>query len=462
MKSGALGGSILIMGFLIALSLDSCGSGSNDRVWHRRGTVLDVNGRIVAMQGGLAATIFTVYASGGLPAGLVPGVEASAEGRFDNGLLRADRIQVVGGTPWPAPSTPAQPLGRIDHIIMVIQENHSFDSYFGTFPAADGFPPGFKEPLSPGGRPEVAPFHFASPMRRDLGHSRETARAAVNGGAMDGFIAAEGSRLTMGYYDESDIPNYWAYARRFTLLDRFFSSFMGPSLPNHIYAVAARSGGISANRLLPPAGGLDFPQIASSLQDHGISWKYYVGQRWTRRFGAWNPLPGFRAFMGSGELMSHLVESRRFFRDLRDGTLPSVCWILPNDSDSEHPPGGVGLGMWYVTDLVNALMKSPYWANSALLLTWDEYGGFFDHVPPPAVDDDGYGIRVPALLISPYAKAGAVDHSTFDITSALKLIEVRFGLPALSTRDAAANDLGRSLDVGQTPLSPFVIGEPLR
>jgi len=421
------------------------------------GTVLDVTGHMIAVHEASSRTIRTLCVAGEVPKHVQPGIVLAAAGELQGGLVYARELRVVENSPWPEPTTPQQPTGRIDHIIFLIQENHTFDSYFGTYPRANGFP---KRLRAPGGHPTIAPFHFTAPLNHDIGHSYEAVRAAMNGGKMDRFAVVHG-RDTMGYYDRSDLPNYWAYADRFTLCDRFFSSLAGPSLPNHLYTVAAQSGGVTGNLERPPEGGFNFPTLAELLGDSDISWKYYEGMK-PEAFDIWSPLRGFRTFMGSGRLMSQLVPSEEYFRDLREGRLPAVAWIVPNVAESEHPPHDVQFGMWYVTALVNALMKSPYWANTALVITWDDYGGFYDHVPPPQVDEYGYGPRVPTLVISPYARAGHVDHHQYDFTSVLRFIEDRFGLQPLTSRDRRANSLALSLRLRERPLPPMLIEAPLR
>jgi phospholipase C len=426
------------------------------------GTVLDVTGHLIAVQADTVGAIRTVYMSGGVPGAVAPGVRVIARGTVQAGLIRTPRIRVIGGTAWPAPTTPNQPPGRIDHILFLIQENHSFDNYFGTYPNADGPPAGIELPLAPGGTPTVSPFHFTFELTHDIDHSWPAAHRAMNGGKMDGFIAAERTLDTMGYYDRSDLPNYWAYADNFTLADRFFSSLAGPSLPNHLYTVAAQSGGLVNNLLAPPEGGFNFPTMAELLGKSNITWKYYDGSKASGAFGLWNPLPGFRTFMNSQELMSHLVSNVEYFQDLRTGALPAVAWIIPNAPESEHPIANLQVGMWYVTDVVNALMKSPYWSNTALVITWDDYGGFYDHVPPPPVDAYGYGPRVPTLVLSPYSRRGNIDHTQYDFTSVLRFIEDRFQLDPLTARDRNANSLGQSLDLAREPRRPFLISDPLR
>ena len=155
--------------------------------------------------------------------------------------------------------------------------------------------------------------------------------------------------------------------------------------------------------------------------------------------------------------MSHLVSLSQFEQDLKDNRLPEVCWIVPTFLDSEHPPADSARGMWHVTNLINAVMQSSAWNDCAIIVTWDDFGGFYDHVPPPQIDKYGYGPRVPALVISPWSRPGAVIHTNYDFTSPLKLIETRFGLPSLATRDRAASDMEDCFDFAQKPLAPRII-----
>lgn len=418
-----------------------------------KGTVVDITGNLLAVQEEGSGTVFCVRVVAEDAGRLRPGMTVRASGDFVRGILQARDVNATGGLPWPAPSAPAVPPGRIEHFILLMQENHSFDNYFGTYPGTDGFQKG----LAVEG---VAPFHLPSPISRNMPHSLAAARAAVNGGGMDRFVSAEGSRDTMGYYDETDIPNYWAYARRFALADRFFCSFMGPSLPNHLYSVAASSGGVTSNIGDPPGKGFDFLSLPDRLQAAGISWKSYAGGMDPYGFSALNPLAGFRTIRDDPARSKHLMTTMSLFRDLRDGRLPSVAWVFPSGEESEHPLTDIQVGMWYVTAVVNALMKSPYWLSTVLVVTWDEYGGFFDHVSPPRVDDAGYGPRVPALIISPYSRAGFIDHTSYDFTSVLRSIEDAFGIAPLTSRDERAVSIAAGLEPAQPPLPPFMISEP--
>jgi phospholipase C len=272
-------------------------------------------------------------------------------------------------------------------------------------------------------------------------------------------------RNTLSYYDWHEIPNYWEYARRFTLCDNFFSALAGPSEPNHLYTVAAQSGGLVNNP--PPSlarqpGVYTFPTLAELLERSRVSWNYYDEKPNPHQHSLWNPMPGFRQFQENPRLMAHLVSLSQFYTDVRDGHLPEVSWIVPTAPDSEHPPADSARGMWHVTGLVNAVMQSRYWNDTAIIVTWDDYGGFYDHVPPPQVDRYGFGPRVPALVISAYSRPGFICHTHFDFTSPLKLIERRFGLPPLTGRDRAANDMLDCFDFRQGPLPPDVITKETR
>lgn len=378
-------------------------------------------------------------------------------------------------------------IDKIQHVIWIIQENHSFDNYFGTFPGANGIPPQTLLPRLPGGRPAVKPFHMpkGEPLV-DLAHSWESAHACYDNGRMDGFVWAEGTPYTMGYYDSTDIPNYWAYAYHFTLCDRYFSSEMSGSSPNHVYTVAAQSRELNnigslkyLEKRMDNDDGFDFGSIVKRFTGKGITWRYYVETQPLppdaaeinaslsnlaypnpRTFTLWNPMPGFKAIRDNPKMMDHLVSENEFYKSLEDGTLPQVSWLIPDFQDSEHPPESIHQGMWYVTRLINAVMRSPYWKNSVIFLCWDDYGGFYDHVVPPEVDAYGYGPRVPMIVISPYAKLHYISHVTYDLTSVLKFIEDRWHLKNLTARDGRANGMLSCFDFNAAPAAPMIISVP--
>ncbi|MFZ0505816.1 MAG: alkaline phosphatase family protein, partial [Chthoniobacterales bacterium] len=232
-----------------------------------------------------------------------------------------------------------------------------------------------------------------------------------------------------------------------------------PSTPNHLYIVAAQCGGLVSNLPTTEEAIYSFPSIVELLGNANISWTYYVDGDPTLET-KWNPFPGFVNYAGGTSVLSHLAMTTQFFQDLQGGTLPQACWLIPSLEESEHPPSNVQTGMWYVTNLINAVMQSQYWNSCAIILLWDDSGGFFDHVPPTQVDKYGYGFRVPALVISPYSVSGVVVHTTYDLTSPLKLVEATFGLRSLTQRDREANDMLDCFNFSQTPLPPVVIPTP--
>ncbi|MFI5384589.1 MAG: phospholipase C [Fimbriimonadales bacterium] len=412
------------------------------------------------------------------------------------------------------------------HFVYIIQENITFDHYFGTYPGANGIPAGVKLPAHPGGPPVFEPYHLSkTSIPHDLNHSWQAAKTAMDEGKMDGFLWAEwpaalsyywhgvvpqidpddihpvttpvlannrrpGQRgggavqngqfqrgpktrtkppvgpapdwvkYTLSYYDYHEIPNYWEYARRFTLCDAFFSSLPGPSEPNHLYTIAAQSGGLVNNpgpRLAGQEDVYTFPTMADLFEKSKVSWKYYDEKKNPHKHSLWNPFPGFKEFKDNPKLMDHLVQLDQFYADVKKGDLPQVSWIVPTGPDSEHPPADSARGMWHVTDLVNAIMKSRLWKDTVIIVTWDDFGGFYDHVYPPNVDQYGYGPRVPALVISPYSRAGAIIHTAYDFTSPLKLIEECFALPSLTARDRQASPMLDCFDFRQRPLDPIQI-----
>jgi phospholipase C len=355
-------------------------------------------------------------------------------------------------------------MAKINHIIVIMMENHSFDNYFGTYPGANGLPNNVCLPISKGSNQCVHPYHFNSTtLSGDLCHDWNCAHIAYDKGKMDGFVYADkGSALSMGYFDYRQIPYYWDYASQFVLLDNYFSSLMGPTTPNRMYLLAGQSGGITSDvNLLPNRSAYTFyfKFIGDELNTKGITWKYYSG--FPDFFNGFNPLPAFSEFKTNASMWKHLAYDRQFFIDIAQGNLPHVAFVTPqSDQCSEHPPYDVTCGQNFVVRVVNAVMQSRYWNSSAIFVTWDEYGGFYDHVPPPQVDKFGYGFRVPLLIISPYARQGFIDHKVADHTSILKFIETIFSLPPLTQRDASASNLMEAFDFSQPPRPPLVLPGP--
>jgi phospholipase C len=332
----------------------------------------------------------------------------------------------------------------IQHIVIVLQENHTFDNYFGTYPNADGtLGKDLCLPNSPGASPCTRPFHATSRTPADINHSWNSAHADFDSGKMDAFVYSEATPTTMSFYDRSDLPRYWAAADQYVLCDRYFTSVMSQSAPNHLYLVAGTSGGLQNNQVPPTLG---FPPIFQQLDARGISWKVYGFTTWYERFAYVQSLPHPRKNFGTGA---------SFAKDVAGGTLPQVAWVVGAPGGTEHPPQDVQRGQNSVLDdLINPVGRSPLWSSAAIFVTWDDFGGFYDHVAPPQVDAFGYGFRVPCLIVSPFARPGWLDHVVNDHTSILRFLETRFGLAPLSSRDAAANDLSEAFDFGQ-PARPF-------
>src|SRR5579884_2143886 len=385
------------------------------------------------------------------------------------------------------PQTPGQNNGdihKIKHIIVIMQENRSFDSYFGTFPGADGIPMQNGVPTvcvpDPATQQCVKPYHDPQNLNGGGPHGEANATADIDNGKMDGFIGqAERGRKSckdvtnpictntksvdvMGYHDAREIPNYWTYAQDFVLQDHMFESDASWSLPAHLYMVSAWSAKCASDdpnscqnnikgpyttaqaaRAGQPGGALyAWTDLTYLLYKHNVSWNYYLDQgtqpdcaddqmvctppkQKASVPGIWNPLPGFVDVRQDGQL-ANIQPVQNFLNAAKQGTLPSVSWIVPNGRDSEHPPALVSVGQAYVTSLINAVMQGPDWSSSAIFLAWDDWGGFYDHVVPPQVDENGYGLRVPGLVISPYARKGYIDHQTLSFDAYLKFIEDDF------------------------------------
>jgi phospholipase C len=389
----------------------------------------------------------------------------------------------------------ADPIHRIRHVVVIMQENRSFDQYFGTYPGADGIPPGTcvpdpRAPLTSLGLPQcVKPYHNTADTNYGGPHGVRAANADIDGGRMDGFVAQaqQGSGCNnnpnnpncspctdqsqgqcndvMGYHDGGEIPNYWAYARNFVLQDHMFEPNASWSLPQHLYMVSEWSAfcqnpsdpASCKNAVqnpnpdyIPDVKGPSDGQVHYAwtdmtylLHNHGVSWGYYVFKgtepdcandaavscapkaQGAQTPGIWNPLPSFQTVRDNNQL-ANVQSLTNFYTAARNGTLPAVSWIDPNGTVSEHPPGLVSAGQSYVTSLINAIMKSPQWKSTAIFLSWDDWGGFYDHVVPPYMDRNGYGLRVPGIVISPYAKKGVIDHQRLSHDAYNKFIEDDF------------------------------------
>jgi phospholipase C len=409
----------------------------------------------------------------------------------------ANRPLEPGEFASPSPSAGSSPeeiaLARkhIKHIVFLIKENRTFDTMFGRFPGADGATEG----RTCDGK--SIPLARAKDRTPDVGHSFIDGLTAINAGKMDCFAPA-------GYvqYRQADIPNYWRYAERFTLADRFFSSVYGPTGIEHLWTFAAQSdrfvdherpGQLGAARREfcddPDETAYSFPRMTQEqqeamyqLEEQGAAAADQVRaslvERWPctdisvlpdllERAGvSWNEYRGQNEFVQPLRLIRHVrfspmyrhvLPEARFFKDLDAGKLPAVSWLTPNMGTSDHPPGSICLGENWSVETLNRIMQSPAWASTAVILTWDDFGGFYDHMPPPHLDLYGLGARVPTIVISPWAIRGGIDNDTMEFASVLRFIETIFGLPPLTSRDATTSDMLSAFDFTEPARPPLIL-----
>jgi phospholipase C len=430
-------------------------------------------------------------------------------------------------------ATPPTGIHKIRHVVVIMQENRSFDSYFGTYPGADGIPMRHGVPTvcvpDPATRGCQRPYHDTADRNAGGPHDHVDAVRDIGGGLMNGFIdAARGARRlactahvdaptcslaphapdVMGYHDWHEIPNYWAYARHFVLQDHMFQPDLSWSMPAHLYMVSGwsakcTSGAPSSCRpaVQSPGSPPGEPQNTTGAvpdyawtdltyllhRDH-VSWRYYVAKgnqpdcadnamfcapvpQDSKTPGIWNPLPWFETVHNDRQL-GNVKPLQSFYTAARSGHLPAVTWISPAQAVSEHPPGLVTKGQTYVTGLIDSIMRSPDWKSTAIFLSWDDWGGFYDHVKPPHVDAQGYGLRVPGLVISPYAKRGFVDHQILSHDAYLKFIEDDFlhgqrlnpatdgrpdPRPTVRETVPILGNLVRDFDFAQKPRPPLIL-----
>jgi phospholipase C len=425
-----------------------------------------------------------------------------------------------------APRAAAEPLEgihKIQHVVVIMQENRSFDSYFGTYPGANGIPAGVcvPDPLKGGC---VAPYHNSNDMNTGGPHGTGGALKDIDEGRMDGFIAeAEGAKNctdlgpncsgcareggleckeVVGYHDARELANYWAYANNFVLQDNMFESAMAASLHSHGYLVSAWW----ARCPLDDANPLDCHETKTADADSKtrawtdvtyllarahVSWRYYVKEgiepdcesdeavtcapvkQNPKTPSIWNPLPSFTDVQEDGEL-EDIQSLNGFYSAVQEPScgLPNVSWIAPSGAVSEHPPSLVSKGQTYVTTLINAVMRSPCWGSTAIFVAWDDWGGLYDHVVPPAIDKQGYGLRVPAFVVSPYARAGFIDDQQLSFDAYLKFIEDDFLAsarldpttdgrpdmrPDVRERAPGLGDLAADFNFDQAPRPPLVL-----
>ena len=316
------------------------------------------------------------------------------------------------------------PVSPINHVVILFKENHAFDNYFGTFPGANG----------------ATMAHSPNPPPHDPNHTHKGWLNRATGAVRQQFV-------------ESDIPTYFAYARQFTLCDNYFTDVAGPSTPNHLMVITADSPIIDNPHGNPV---YDLPSLPASLDAAGLTWGNYGGYA----FGM------IKALAGRPQL-----PSAQFATDAAAAKLPALSWVYAPNAFSEHPPdpqdkganppvGNVTSGMQWSVSQVNAIVQGGLWPQTAIFITWDDWGGWYDHVTPPEVEKwtDGtqfrYGTRVGCLVLSPYAKAGYISQTLLSHVSLVKFCETIFGLKTLNARDAAADGMTDCFDFTQKPAPP--------
>ncbi len=363
----------------------------------------------------------------------------------------------------------------IRHLVVMTQDQHSFDNYFGTRGGVDGIPGGVCVPAKAGSStPCVAPFPLkVSKLRPNLHATAAAQQVSVADGRMDGFVQAQttphyNGRGAMGYYRPADLPVMKQLADQGVLFDRWFSSVPGGTIVNRLFAVSGAA--VPDTDQVPAAGWPDLPVIFDRLQAASVSWKVYVehyepaltvttaGAK-ARRGGqvARVPLLALTRYEKSKDLASHVADLGTYFSDLATGALPAVSWIVTTSS-TERAPADPLVGQREVRNVVNALGGSSAWPSSAFLLSYDSPGGWYDHIAPPTEQGAVLGLRVPALLISPYATPGFVNHVQFDSASVLRFIETNWSVAPLTSRDANATDLATAMSFDRTPHPATIVG----
>jgi phospholipase C len=414
-----------------------------------------------------------------------------------------DRVRFGAPPPRTDAARFAQARQKVQHVVFIIKENRTFDHFFGRFPGANGVTFGY---TCDGDR---VPLTRAELTAVGAEHSFVAGVVAVNGGRMNCFDrldSADGPSAPYVQFDERDIPSYWAYARHFALSDAFFSSIYGPTGMEHLWTLASQTDRFVDHQREGQEGTgeprehcrdpeeltysfrkltaaeednvfaleeradverlvsrywierwpcIDIAILPDLLEDAGISWRYYRGNN-----GWIQPMEMIRHVV-EGPMYKKVVPESDFLGDLRAGRLPEVSWLVPPLAYSDHPARGRSIcgGENWTVRIMNALQSAPEWRRTAVFLVWDDFGGFYDHVPPPHVDIYGMGPRVPAIVLSPWARPGYIEHRVYDFSSVLRFIERLHDLPALSQRDRRADPMIDMFDFDQPAVDPLILPE---
>lgn len=366
----------------------------------------------------------------------------------------------------------------VKHIVILMRENHSYDNLFGRFPGGDG------TTVARLSNDQVIPLgHTPDHLLGDISHTSMAASSGIDHGRMDRFNLIHGAMqhgfdASLSQYQQADIPNYWSYAQHFTLDDHFFPTVAGPSYPNHLVTIAGTNDGINSN----PSGNwhrawgcgmhgasvtvvaagtrdphsmypcLHIPTLPGELQRRHITWTYYSPDSFQSLM--WDGIAGV-----PDSWDSRFSLDTQFIRDVKTGRLPAVSWLVTSERYNDHPPHSICQGENWVVRQIDALMRSPLWTSTVVFMTWDEFGGFYDHVRPPLVNGVSLGPRVPTIVISPYARPHHIDHTTYDFNSILRYIEDRYHLGRLSSYDRNAVSIANDLNLAQESLPPLVLAQ---
>lgn len=396
----------------------------------------------------------------------------------------------------PAKAAP-QAANPIKHIVIMVKENRTFDDYFGTFPGANGATT-YKDPNG-----KVRPLnHQPDRLFLDIGHTHRDYLLGYDKGKMDGFSNIPGAFQYVNgkKVDEadsqmyqSDIPNYWKYAQTFALPDNFNYVIDSNSFPNHLFSIAAEDDDASDIPRFPSKGQKnvynwgcdsvpgttvqeihpngntshvfpcfnDFPSMGNLLSSKGISWTQYAPLQGKDGY-EWNPFDAVKSIRETGEWQNHMSDYTQFAKDAAKGNLPTVSWLVQPHQYSDHPGQSVCEGENWTVQQINAIMNNKaLWNSTAIFLTWDDFGGFYDHVVPPVGPNAKieFGLRAPLLVISPYAKPHYIDNTQYNFTSMLKFTETVLNLPSLGGLDKSSNDLVNAFNFKQNPLPPLVLNQ---
>ncbi|MGH2679477.1 MAG: phospholipase C [Actinomycetota bacterium] len=391
-------------------------------------------------------------------------------------------------TDGPATVVRAPTRWPIKRVLYLMQENRSFDHVLGAIPSLNGATTG--NMLGQ----EVPLVRCPQWLPGDLPHNYRAAHDSINGGRMDNFVlpgfenpelAAVAAAYAHSQLHRDDVPNYWHWAERYVVCDNFFASVPGPSYPNHLFFVAGDAGGIydnpeNAGAVPFPGGGkwkswgcdarvdafvkvldadgrltttrpcLGIPTVGDQFEDAGIPWAFYSSQPYQSGY-IWNAYAAFPSIRQTELWTRRIRPVDHLIEHIEADALPAVTWVTPRYELSDHPAWSSSHAHNWLTEVVNAVMRSPMWEHTAIFITWDEWGGFYDHVPPPKVDEIGLGIRVPMLVISPFAKEGYVDSEVGEFSSPLKFIQANWGLEHHTPRIVETHDFSHVFDFDQEP-----------